>query len=166
MKKFLILYALLITCFGLMSCEENQDNHFDFKYALGNSTDYRVATEAAFYFYPNDSAAQIKVKFGNGDVMDLLWMTKCYKSKTTYLFGQTYGIDSDIMINKFENNESNPPYWAMDQGIYKSGNITFTSWTDNRVTGNFDFDANTLNPVDLSSAVLNFKGDFDLPVKQ
>lgn len=160
MNKYLFL--CIIISLSLVACKkENAPAQAEFKYALGSSTDYRYATASNFYYNAADSTANLVVRFENNDTFHLLWVTKFYPEKSEYLFGQYYGVNSDIMVVNFRNNETVPPYWVVDDGIGKNGTLTITSFVDNTISGVFDFDINTMNPQTFNTAVYNFKGTFN-----
>lgn len=159
MKKCVFIFIAMSLV--LASCEKEEGSPTEFKYALGSSTDYRYGKTSNFYYSSNDSTARLKVAFANGDSCDLLWITPFHPNKTGYVFGQYYGVDCDIMVVNFRNNESNPPYWVVDNAIGRTGTLTITSFADNKISGSFDFNMNTMNPQDFSTAVYNFKGSFN-----
>lgn len=45
--------------------------------------------------------------------------------------------------------------------MFKSGSLTVTHFDEAHISGQFDFNANTVNPITLSTAILNFNGSFD-----
>lgn len=156
--------TLMLVAFCISSCTPDPAAT-QFTYRLGTDNNSRTSSIAAFHYSPADSVANLMVAFDNGDSLHLLWVTPCYPAKQEYVFGQYYFIDSDIMIMNFKNNAANPPYWVLDQGIYKSGSLTISAWANNAISGSFNFNANTMNPQTFSTAVLNFNGSFsNIPV--
>lgn len=164
MNNYFFLFVFAGIC--LSSCKKEETPiSTEFKYALGNATDYRYGSSSTFYYNAADSSANLIVKFANNDTFHLLWVTDFYPEKTEYLFGQYYGYDSDIMVVNFKNNTVTHPYWVVDDGIGKSGTLKITSFANNKISGTFDFDMNTMNPQTFTTAIYNFKGTFsNVPV--
>lgn len=112
-----------------------------------------------FYYNATDSSSNLIAVFANTDTFHLMWVTPFISTKSNYLFGDVYGLDSDIMVVKIEDTQSTSPYIGLD--MFKSGSLTVTHFDEAHISGQFDFNANTVNPITLSTAILNFNGSFD-----
>ncbi|MBE2247191.1 MAG: hypothetical protein IAE67_08030 [Candidatus Competibacteraceae bacterium] len=155
MKRVIIL--LFTVAVFLFSCNSPSDALF--RYTLGSGNTFRETNQVNFYYNATDSSANLIAVFANTDTFHLMWVTPFISTKSNYLFGDVYGLDSDIMVVKIEDTQSTSPYIGLD--MFKSGSLTVTHFDEAHISGQFDFNANTVNPITLSTAILNFNGSFD-----